>query len=63
MNLNYCNYHCPIGIVAREKFLDENNSAYDAAIDFYFFAKDCFKTCKYKDKHVDTDNKIQTGDN
>lgn len=53
MNLEYCNYHCPKGIEAREKFLNENNSAYDAVIDFWAFADKCFETCPYKDKHTE----------
>lgn len=51
MDLKYCNKQCPKGIEARNKFLDENNSAYDAAIDFRFFVDECIKTCPYKDQH------------
>ena len=32
MDITYCNDECSIGIAAREKFLDLNNSAYDAAM-------------------------------
>ncbi len=53
MNIEYCNNKCPKGIEARNKFLDENNSAYDAAIDFHFFTEKCFETCPYKDKHTE----------
>ena len=53
MNIEYCNNNCTKGIEARNKFLDENNSAYDAAIDFCFFTEKCFETCPYKDKHTE----------
>ena len=56
MNIEYCNNKCQKGIEAREKFLDENNSAYDAVIDFWSFASKCFETCPYKDKHIYTNN-------
>lgn len=52
MNISYCDKQCPIGIEARNKFLNENNSAYDAAIDFQFFVEECFKTCLYKKEHI-----------
>lgn len=51
MNIEYCDKQCPIGIAARNKFLDENNSAYDAAIEFHFFTDNCFKTCVQKEFH------------
>ena len=53
MNVTYCDKQCKIGITARNKFLDEQNSAYDAALDFLAFTEKCFKTCPYKDAHVD----------
>ena len=52
INIEYCNNKCVIGIEARNKFLDENNSVYDAALDFRWFTSKCFKTCPYKDKHT-----------
>lgn len=52
LDLNYCDEQCSIGVETRNKFLDENNSAYDAAIDFWAFTKKCFETCPYKDKHI-----------
>lgn len=52
MDITYCNNECSIGIAAREKFLDLNNSAYDAAMDFRFFTDNCFKTCPYKAIHL-----------
>ena len=52
MNIEYCDKQCPIGVEARNKFLDKNNSAYDAAMDFHFFTEKCFETCPYKDKHT-----------
>ena len=52
MDITYCNDECPIGKAARDEFLDLNNSAYDAAMDFRFFTDNCFKTCPYKDIHL-----------
>lgn len=52
MDITYCNNECTIGIAAREKFLDLNNSAYDAAIDFWAFTDNCFKTCPHKAEHL-----------
>ena len=51
MNLDYCNKKCPIGISTSKEILDKNESISDAAIDFWYFIKECFKTCPYKDKH------------
>ena len=53
MNIKYCNNKCTKGIEMRNKFLDAQNSAYDAALDFEWFAKKCFETCPYKDKHTE----------
>lgn len=52
MDITYCNDECPIGKVAREKFLADNNSALDAAMDFRFFTDNCFKACLYKAEHL-----------
>lgn len=52
MDITYCNDECPIGKAARNKFLNLNNSAYDAAIDFWAFTDICFKTCPYKTIHL-----------
>ena len=51
MNCDYCS-KCPIGSQASEKFLDKNNSPYDAAIDFMSFVNECSKTCPYKKELV-----------
>lgn len=55
MDIGYCDKICMIGKKASEDFLLKNNSAYDAALDFIFFTKECFKTCPYKDKHCVVD--------
>ena len=52
MDITYCNDKCPIGIEARNKFLNENNSAYGAAVSFNFFTEKCFKTCPHKAEHM-----------
>ena len=52
MDITYCNYECPIGKAARDEFLNLNNSAYDAAMDFRFFTDNCFKTCPHKAIHL-----------
>ena len=51
-NIEYCNKYCEKGRKASAEFLDSNNSAYDAALDFMWFTDECFKTCPYKDKHI-----------
>ena len=48
MDITYCYEHCPIGKAASEKFLQQNNSALDAATDFRFFTDECAKTCTAK---------------
>lgn len=52
MDISYCNEVCPIGKAARDKFLDINNSALDAATDFRFFTDNCFKACQFKSEHL-----------
>lgn len=56
MNIVYCNEICTIGSAARNKFLEVNNSALDAAMDFRFFIDNCFETCPHKDEHVKIEN-------
>jgi hypothetical protein len=51
LNLDYCYKICSVGKKAAAEFLDKNNSAYDAAIDFWSFTDECFKNCPYKDEH------------
>ena len=58
INRAYCDKKCEIGTKQSEKFLKENNSAFDAAMDFVFFTDECFKTCPYKEQHL---NKIKEG--
>ncbi len=50
-DFEYCNQKCSVGKAASQKCLDENESISDAAIDFWYFVEECFKTCPYKDKH------------
>lgn len=52
VNIEYCDKCCQKGIGARDRFLDNSNSAYDAAMDFMWFTEECFKTCPFKDKHT-----------
>lgn len=51
MDISYCNDKCPIGKAMRDKFLNENNSAYDAALDFRFFIDKCFQDCSHRAEH------------
>ena len=57
MNRTYCDKECPIGKEASRKFLNENNSAYDAALDFISFTEKCFTTCPFKAAHAEQNNK------
>ena len=56
--ISYCYEKCITGRQAAEKYLRENNSVSDAAIDFQYFVEDCYKNCPYKDAHkgVNDDN-------
>ena len=47
---DFCIKGCPLGIEKSKEFLDKNDSAYDAAMDMYFFVEECLKTCPHKDK-------------
>ena len=42
----YCSEKCPIGIAKKEELLNSNNSAYDAAMDMYWFVEQCCRTCE-----------------
>lgn len=50
-NTAYCHKHCELGKMKSKELLANNNSAYDAAIDFCFFVEKCYETCKYKEQH------------
>jgi hypothetical protein len=44
-NLEYCYEKCELGKAKGKEFIEENNSAFDAAIDFHIFVEECKKTC------------------
>ena len=47
----YCFEVCPKGREMKDYLLDNNNSVYDAVVDFKLFEKECVKTCdKVKEK-------------
>ena len=52
LDITYCSRTCEIGKRASKEFLDQNNSAYEAALDFHIFVEKCFNTCKYKEIHT-----------
>jgi hypothetical protein len=52
MDLDYCSKECPKGQKAAQEFLDNNDSVFAAASDFWTFTDECFKTCSYKNKHT-----------
>ena len=56
MNFKYCYQTCSKGKETSEKFLSENESVYDAAMDFQYFTDKCFETCQYKDE-LDKENR------
>lgn len=58
MDITFCNNVCSIGKAARDKFLDMNNSAFDAASDFRFFVDNCFKTCPHKTEHIKNEQEL-----
>lgn len=41
----YCFEGCPKGKEMKDYLLDNNDSVYDAVIDFKLFEKECVKTC------------------
>jgi hypothetical protein len=51
VNSKFCFEKCSIGKAASDVYLDLNNSAIDAALDFDTFTDNCFKTCPYKSEH------------
>lgn len=54
INIDCCSKDCPKGKKVSEQLLESNNSAYDAAIDFWAFVKDCSLTCPYiKSKEIE----------
>ena len=55
VNIAYCDKKCPIGMKAGREFLDNNNSAYEAGLNFSSFVEECFKTCQYKEMHNKVD--------
>ena len=48
MDITYCNDICAIGQAARDKFIEESNSAFDAVFDFKSFVVKCSQNCPYK---------------
>lgn len=52
MDRNFCDKKCLKGKQMSNELLSKNNSAFDAAIDFVMFTEECFKTCPYKEKHI-----------
>ena len=57
MDIKYCYEQCETGKAAGEKFLDINNSVFDAAFDFNCFVETCFKTCPYIQEHIKKEDK------
>ena len=55
MNIKYCGEKCKIGMQKSKDFLAENNSIFDAVLDFTWFTEECFKTCPYKTEHIEAD--------
>ena len=51
MNAFYCYKKCPVGIEAQKKFLEDNESVFDAILEFKVFADGCFENCPYKEEH------------
>lgn len=59
MDFTYCYKTCPIGKQASADFLEKNNSACDAAMDFNFFVDECSKTCRYKNESAKEAPKVR----
>lgn len=54
MDNEYCIKHCELGCKKSKEFLDQSNSAYDAALDMHWFVEECKKTCPLR-KEVNND--------
>ena len=53
-NPKYCIKQCPIGVRAREKFMQEAESISDAAIDMWEFVDSCVeKGCEFEKERAD----------
>lgn len=57
INIKYCNDICSKGQKASDEFIKKADSAFDAAIDFWAFVEECIKTCPYKDKYTEENEK------
>ena len=53
---DFCIKGCTLGIEKSKEFLNNSNSAYDAAMDMCFFVDECIKTCPHKDKFKAKEN-------
>lgn len=50
----YCIKECPIGKKQSEKFLEDAESAWDAAFDMHLFVDECIKTgCPYEKNRIE----------
>ena len=59
LNIKYCYEQCSKGNTASDKFLELNNSVFDAAVDFQLFTEACFCTCPYKAEHIKNESHAQ----
>lgn len=50
-DITYCGERCEIGKAAKERFLDNCESVFDAVFDFYNFTGSCIKACPYRDEN------------
>ena len=48
MFFSYCDNGCEKGKKMLNEYLDKNNSAFDAFVDFQYFVEECSKSCPYK---------------
>lgn len=54
----YCTQECAVGKPQSDKFLAQNNSAFDAAIDMQNFVDRCQEGgCKYEKERIEFDKK------
>lgn len=57
-----CYNDCSIGKAACDAFLVKNNSVINAASDFNYFVENCFKTCPYKQLHLNLKQDLVNND-
>ena len=49
-DISFCGESCEIGKAAKNKYLNDSESVFDAVYDFWYFVDECKATCKYNEE-------------